>query len=109
MAGAETAQSRTRPARRPELLLALWRLLASAEFAVALIGFLAVTGLLAVVVPQVPAPIRDNSAAVDAWIELQKGTFGPLTEPLYRVGVFSVVKAWWFLGALGALVVSISV
>jgi cytochrome c biogenesis protein ResB len=46
---------------------------------------------------------------VDAWLEYQKGKFGLLTEPMYRAGLFNVVRAWWFLAALGLLVVSVCV
>ena len=92
-----------------EPLLPLWRLLTSVRFALALIGFLALAGLLSVVLPQVPLVMRGNPAAVDAWLEFQKGKFGPLTEPMYRLGLFSVFAARWFVGSLVALVVSVSV
>ena len=40
MAQAESAQQVSQPVRNTEPLLMLWRLLASAQFAIALIGFL---------------------------------------------------------------------
>ena len=109
MAQAEVAQGRERSARSLDLLLALWRLVGSAQFALVLIGFLALAGLLAVVLPQIPETLRGNPAAVAAWVELQKGTFGPLTEPMRWLGLFNVVAAWWFLAALGLLAVSVVV
>ncbi len=110
MVGAETAQERTRVAARSlARLLPVWRLLGSMGFALLLIGFLTLAGLLSILLPQVPVPIRDNPAAVEAWVEFQRGKFGPLTEPFYRLGFFSVFSARWFLGALGVLAVSVLV
>ena len=109
MARADTALGRIRSVRRPEMLVSLWRLLASAQFAVALIGFLALAGLLATVIPQVPVPMRDNPAAIDAWVETKRAAFGFLTGPMKRVGLFNVIRTWWFLGALGLLAVSVCV
>ncbi len=109
MAGADTIVSRARSLRLPERLLFMVHLLASAQFAVALIAFLAVAGLLATVLPQVPVPIRDSPVAIDLWVETKKDTFGPLTEFMQRVGLFNIVRTWWFLGGLGLLAVSICV
>lgn len=109
MARAETAQGVARPVRMADLLVWLWRLLASAQLAVALIGFLALAGLLAVLLPQIPTQIQDSPAAVRAWLEVRKDDFGPFTEPMHRLGLFNVVDAWWFLTALGLLVASICV
>jgi cytochrome c biogenesis protein ResB len=109
VAQAEGAQSWPRPARTSDLLLWLWRLLSSGQFAVALIGFLALAGLVAVLLPQVPVPVRDSPAAVDAWLETQRGKFGPFTGPLHRAGLFNVVEAWWFLAGLALLALSVCV
>ena len=109
MARAETVRSWPRAARTSDLLVWLWRLLASAQFAVALLGFLALAGLLAVALPQVPAQMRGNPVAIDAWVETQRGSFGPLTESMQRVGLFDIVSTWWFLTALGLLAISVCV
>lgn len=109
MAHAESARGWERSGRTFDLLVWLWRLLASAQFAVALIGLLAVAGLLAVLLPQMPSTVRDNPAAVAAWLEVKGGAYGVFTEPLYRVGLFTVVQAWWFLTALGLLGTSVVV
>jgi cytochrome c biogenesis protein ResB len=87
----------------------IWRTLTSVRFAVFFIATLAAFGLLGVVIPQIPEAMRGNDAAVDAWIESQRGTFGPFTEPMHRFGLFNVFHARWFLVALGFLVVNVTV
>lgn len=109
MAQAESVGRVRRQIRSTELLLMLWRLLASAQFAIALIAFLVVAGLLAVLLPQVPAAIQGSPAAVDAWLQGERDNFGFMTEPMYRLGLFNVVRTWWFIAALGALAVSVGV
>ncbi len=110
MASVESsAQGWPRSARTSDLLVWLWRLLASAQLAVALTGFLALAGFVAVVIPQVPVPMRGNSFAVDAWLQTQKAHFGPFTEAMQRLGLFTVVDTWWFLAGLGLLAVSVCV
>ncbi|MEX0785212.1 MAG: cytochrome c biogenesis protein ResB [Dehalococcoidia bacterium] len=109
MASVETAQRVLRPARGSELLFWCWRLLASGQFALALIGFLAVAGLVAVLLPQIPSSIEGSPAAVDAWLEAERGKFGPFTESMHRVGLFNVVSTWWFLAGLGLLAASVIV
>ncbi len=109
MTQAETAQGVVKPARAGDLLVWLWRLLASAQFAIALIAFLAIAGLLQVVLPQIPDAMRGNPVAVAAWLEAQRGTYGPFTEPLHRLGLFNVKDAWWFLAGLGLLAFAVCV
>lgn len=109
MAQAEGARGWERSARPVDLLIWLWRLLASAQFAVALIGFLAIAGLLAVVLPQMPDTVRNNPAAVDAWLVGKEGSYGVFTETFHRLGLFTVVYSWWFLTGLGLLALSVVV
>ena len=109
MARVEAAHGVVRPARTSDLFVWLWRLLASAQFAIALIAFLAVAGLLEVVLPQIPSAMRGNPAAISVWLEAQKGTYGPFTQALYRLGLFEVKDAWWFLAGLGLLAVSVCI
>ncbi|HYM16288.1 MAG TPA: cytochrome c biogenesis protein ResB [Dehalococcoidia bacterium] len=92
-----------------DLLQPIWRLLTSVRFAVFFIGTLAIFGLLGVLIPQVPEAMRGNDAAIAAWVSHERGTFGPLTTPMYRFGLFEVFHARWFLFALGFLVVNVSV
>jgi len=98
-------------ARRPafDAFGPIWRLLTSVRFAVFFIGTLAAFGLMGVLIPQVPEAMRGNPAAVDAWVDTQRGTFGPFTDAMYRMGLFGVFQARWFMGALAFLVVNVSV
>ncbi len=109
MAQVESAEHASRPVRGAELLVLLWRLFASAQFAITVILFLAVAGTLAVVLPQIPLAIQGNPAAVDAWLESERGNFGFMTEPMHRVGLFTVVRSWWFITVLGLTAVAIGV
>jgi cytochrome c biogenesis protein len=92
-----------------EPFIPVWRLLTSVRFAVFYIAVLALFGLLGVVLPQIPEPMRGNEPAVAAWVETQRATFGFLTDPMHRLGLFSVYQAKWFLVALGFLVVNVTV
>jgi cytochrome c biogenesis protein ResB len=87
----------------------LWRLLTSVRFALALIGFLAFVSLLGVLIPQVPAEIRDSPAAVELWLQGQRETFGALTEVMWRLDLFNVFSSLWFLTGVGLLVASVCV
>ena len=109
MAQVETVHGAVRPARTSDLLVWLWRVLSSAQFAIALITFLAVAGLLQVVLPQIPSEMEGNPAAIDAWLDAQRGRYGPFTEAFHRLGLFSVIDSWWFLAGLGLLAVSVCV
>lgn len=101
----------TRVRRRPSLdpLALVWRTLTSVRFAVFFIAALALFGLMGVIIPQIPEAMRGNSTAVDAWVESQRGTFGPFTEPMHRLGLFNVFHARWFLAALGFLVLNVTI
>jgi cytochrome c biogenesis protein ResB len=101
-----TATSRRRPGF--DLWAPIWRVLTSVRIAVFYIGFLAMVGLLGVVLPQIPEPMRGNEAAINAWLETQRGTFGPFTDILHAFGLFSVFQTRWFLFALGFLVVFVT-
>ena len=108
MARAETAQDWTRLARGLDRVLrGFWRLLGSLGFALVMLGFLALAGLLSILLPQVPAQIENSPAAVAAWVEFQKGKFGPLTEPMFRLGLFDVFASRWFIATLGLLAVAV--
>ena len=100
------AGSRTAPF---DVFRPLWRLLTSVRFAVFYIGALAFFGLLGVLIPQVPEAMRGNGPAISVWLDSQRGHFGPLTDTMYRLGLFEVFHAKWFLFALGFLVVNVTV
>jgi hypothetical protein len=91
MATVQTAASS--PGVDYDPLRLLWRLLTSVRFALALIGFLALISLLGVVLPQLPAPMRDNPAAVDAWLSLQEQRFGLVTGTLYNLQLFEIFRS----------------
>jgi cytochrome c biogenesis protein len=106
-----TTTSATATRRGPAFdpALPIWRLLTSVRFAVAYISVLALFGLAGVLIPQVPEAMRGNDAAVSAWLDSKRDTFGPFTDPMHRVGLFEVFQSRWFLIALGFLVVNVSV
>ena len=105
-----TASSTTAASRGPSFDLwgPIWRLLTSVRFAVFYIATLATFALLGVLIPQVPEAMRGNNAAIALWTDSQRGTFGPLTDSMQRLGLFEVFHAKWFLFALGFLVVNVT-
>src|SRR6185436_1597345 len=60
-------------------LRTIWQLLTNVKFALVLVGLALSAGLIGVVIPQVPGPMRGNPAARSAWLELREQTYGPLT------------------------------
>ena len=79
--------SARRPAARPtqtiqpgglDLFGWAWKLLTNVKFALFLVGLALAAGIIGVVLPQVPGPMRGNPAARSAWLELRRGTYGPL-------------------------------
>ncbi len=105
-----TATRSAAPPRRltSDLVQPIWRILTSVRFAVFFIATLALLGLLGVIIPQVPEAMRGDAAATQAWVDAERGTFGPLTDPMYRLGLFEVFHARWFVVALGFLVVNVT-
>lgn len=87
----------------------LWQLLTNVKFALLLVGLAVVAGLVGVVVPQVPAPMRGNAAARSAWLELQREDFGAFTGPFDRLGLFDVFHSWWFTGLWAVIIVAVTV
>jgi cytochrome c biogenesis protein ResB len=86
----------------------IWRIMTSVRVAVFYIAALAAFGLIGVLVPQVPEAMRGNEPAIDAWLDAQRDTFGPLTDPMHRLGLFEVFRARWFLFALAFLVLFVT-
>ncbi len=105
-----TADRTTATSRGPsfDLWAPVWRLLTSVRVAVFYIATLATFGMLGVLIPQVPEAMRGNDAAIAAWLEVKRGTFGPFTDTMHRLGLFEVFHAKWFLFALGYLVVNVT-
>lgn len=88
---------------------ATWRLFTSVRWAIGIITFLALASLLGVVLPQVPANVRGNVAAESEWLAFQGQRYGFLADVINHAGLFDVFHAWWFVYALGLLVVSVAV
>jgi len=93
----------------PDPFRPLWSLLTNVKFALLLVGSAAAAGLLAVVIPQMPGPMRANPAGRSAWLELQRQTFGPLTTPMERWGFFEVYHTWWFNGLWVLIIFAVTV
>ena len=87
----------------------LWALFCNVKFALVLVGAAVVAGLVGTVLPQVPAPMRQNAAARSAWLELRRGDFGLLTGPMDRVELFDVFHSAWFNGLWFVIIVAVTV
>ena len=108
MASVTTARSRP-SAGGSDPFKPLFRLLTSVRFALVQLGVVVLAALLGVVFPQVSDPVRLNPPAYDAWIELQRDRYGPLTELMRRLDLFEVFRSVWFNGLLVLLLVSVAV
>jgi cytochrome c biogenesis protein len=103
----------SRPSRKDwsdfDPLRLLWRGLVSVRFALGLIGFLALASILGTLIPQLPIDMRGNTVAEEQWLDLQRGRFGFLTDPMEALGFFQVFRSLWFVSGLALLVVSVCV
>lgn len=108
MAKSQAAGTRGRLVRGFDPLRLLWRVLTSVRWAIFLTIFLALASLVGVLLPQIPDGVS-GEAAVDAWLETQRGKFGPFTDVFQRLGLFDIFHARWFAASLGLLVVSLAV
>jgi len=86
-----------------------WDLLTNVKFALLLVGMALVLGMIGTVLPQVPAPMRENVAARSAWLELQRDTYGGFTGPMDSVGLFDVFHSPWFNGLWALIIVAVTV
>jgi cytochrome c biogenesis protein ResB len=98
-----------RLARDLDPFRATWRLFTNVRWAIGIITFLVLTGLIGVFVPQAPSAVRGNGALEADWLARQEDRFGFLTDPMNGLGLFDVFHARWFVYALGLLVVSVAV
>jgi len=87
----------------------IWNLLTNVKFAVVLVGTAAFAGLLGVVFPQLPGPMRTNTAARAAWLEAHRSDFGVFTTPLDRMGLFDVFHTAWFNGLWLVVIIAVTV
>lgn len=88
---------------------AVWRLLTNVKFALLLVGVAALLGLVGVLIPQMPAEMLGNPAARAAWLEGQRGDFGPFTRPMDRLELFNVFRSWWFNGLWMVIIAAVTV
>jgi cytochrome c biogenesis protein len=86
-----------------------WALLTNVKFALVLLGTACFAGFLGVVIPQMPAPMRGNPAARQAWIELQRTDFGAFTGLMERLQLFEVFYSPWFNGLWILIILSVTV
>ena len=86
-----------------------WQLLTNVKFALVLVGTAAFAGLLGVVLPQMPGPMRSNAAARSAWLELQRQDFGVFTGVMNWAGLFDVFHSTWFNGLWLLIIVAVTV
>lgn len=109
MALADTLRGTLRSARRQDPFHLLWRMFTSVRVAIYLLGLVAFGALLGTVIPQIPIPMRGIAAAEAAWVEFQRGRFGPFTTLFYRLGLFNVFETYWFNGLLVLVLVAVAV
>ncbi|HKS91195.1 MAG TPA: cytochrome c biogenesis protein ResB [Tepidiformaceae bacterium] len=87
----------------------VWNLLTNVKFALVLVGTAAFAGLIGIVLPQVPGPMRGNAAAKSAWLELRRQDFGMFTTPMDRLGLFDVFHTFWFNGLWVVIIIAVTV
>lgn len=86
-----------------------WQLLTNVKFALLLVGVALGAGMVGVVLPQVPGPMRGNPAARSAWLEIRRETYGPLTDTMDALGLFDVFHSVWFNGLWMLIIVAVTV
>ncbi len=87
----------------------VWRLLTNVKFAVALVSAAVLGSLLGVLLPQLPAEMRDNPPARSAWLELQRQDFGWFTGILDGLDLFEVFHSPWFTALWFVIVAAVTV
>jgi len=115
-----TAASPVRRSRResfPDPVYWVWRKLTSVRFALWLIAIVALFALAGVIIPQVPPQLAGEQLAVGQFVDDQRGTWGPFTDPLAEFpwfydangGVFNLFNQpyWYALVALLALSITV--
>ena len=90
-------------------LRALWMLLTNVKFALALVFAAVFSGLLGVLIPQIPPEARENTVARAAWLELKHLDFGVWFEFLNALALFDVFHSAWFISLWFVVVVSVTV
>lgn len=109
MAAGAQARPAINRSSRPDPFQWIWALLCNVKFALALVGLAGLVALVGIVVPQVPAPMRGNPAARQAWLEMRREDFGVLTDIMDGFDLFDVFHAPWFYGLWGLIIVAVTV
>lgn len=89
----EAATRGSRSDQRLDPLSLIWRVLASPQTLIVLLGCVAVALVLGTVIPQIPAQAVDDP---QTWLALQPGVPGQVSGLLYAVGLFDIYRAFWF-------------
>ncbi len=97
------------PPSGPDPLRTIWNLLTNVKFALVLVGLALTSGMIGVVIPQVPGPMRANPAARSAWMELRQESYGPFTNTMDGMGLFDVFHSAWFNGLWMVIIVAVTV
>ena len=87
-------------------LRSVWWLFINVRFAILLLVLLTLVSLAGVLVAQVPANVRGDSRLEAEWLAEKEETYGYLTDPMGRVGLFDIFHARWFELMLAVTVVS---
>lgn len=105
------AQARPTTERTGQLdpFRSIWALLCNVKFALVLVGLAGMTAVIGVIVPQVPAPMRGNPAARQAWMEMRREDFGAFTDIMDGFDLFDVFHAPWFYGLWALIIVAVTV
>lgn len=89
----------------PDPVYWVWKKLTSVKVAIALIAVTALMSFISVIIPQVPAQFTNSAERIAEHVELQRGTWGPVTDVLAefpwfydaRGGIFNLFnQPYWF-------------
>ncbi len=111
------ASTATRPRAKPaprswgpfDPFHVIFKLLTSVRFALLLIAAVAVAALLGVIFPQAPDEVRAVPAAMDQYVEFQKGRYHVFAPLMRDLGLFSVFHSYWFNGLVIVLLLAVAV
>lgn len=87
----------------------IFKLLTSVRFALLLLAAVAVAALLGVIFPQAPDEILAVPAAMDQYVEFQKGRYHIFAPLMRDLGLFSVFHSYWFNGLVIVLLIAVAV
>ena len=89
----------------PDPVYWVWKKLTSVKVAIVLIAVTALMSFISVVIPQVPAQFTNSTERIEEHVELQRGTWGPVTDVLAEFpwfydahgGIFNLFnQPYWF-------------